>query len=236
MNGELKNALKQSFAAPEPAGKEEFFQRMPPAPVSISQFICTQAAYIRKGVWALSALVFGAALAGARGMALETVWGASALMPLLALTVLTESGRSETWGMAELELSTRFSLKSVVLARMGILGAVNLALFLLLLPVAGKNSGAGLFRTGVYLACPYLLTAFCGLWVVRRVRGREAAFFCCGLAAAVSAGNLLLPQAVPAAYGERGFLLWLAALAVLGAGTIRQSCEMIRQTEELLWN
>lgn len=236
MNKELKNALKKSFEAPVPTRKKEFLRSIQNPTISIFEFICTQAAYIRKWVWGISVLIFAAALIGAEYLERDMLWSISAFMPLLALSVLTESGRSEAYGMAEFELSTRFSLKMVVLARLWILGAANLALFCLLVPFVCRNSGASIFQTSVYMACPYLLTTFGGLWAVRKVRGKEATYLCAGIAVGVCAGSLLLHQSFPIVYTEQGFLWWIAALIAFGIGTTNQCFQMVQQTEELAWN
>lgn len=236
MKKELKNALKESFEAPEPTRKKAFFRSIQKPSINIFQFAGTQLVYIRKWVWGLSVLIFTVALIGAEYLEQDMLWCISAFMPLLALSVLTESGRSEAYGMAEFELSARFSLKSVVLARLGILGAANLALFCILVPFAYMNNGASILQTGIYMACPYLLTAFGGLWAVRKVRGKEAACLCAGIAIAVSTGNLLVYQSFPAIYAGQGFIWWIAALILFGIGTTNQCYQMIKQTEELAWN
>lgn len=236
MKKELKNALIESFDPPAPTRKKAFLRSVPKPPIRIFEFVCTQTAYIRKWVWGISALIFGAAFIGAEYLERDMLWFVSALMPLLALSVLTESGRSEAYGMAEFELSTRFSLKSVVLARLWILGAVNFALFCLLVPFACRNSDAGILQTGVYMACPYLLTTFGGLWAVRKVRGKEAAYLCAGIAVGVCTGSLMLHQSFPIVYTDQVFIWWIAAVIILGIGTTNQCCQMIKQTEELAWS
>ena len=44
------------------------------------------------------------------------------LLPFVALLAVTEGTRSAVYGMEELELATRFSLKSVLLARLCLVG------------------------------------------------------------------------------------------------------------------
>lgn len=236
MNKKLKNALKESFEVPASDRKKAFLRSVQAPPVSYSAFIRSQAAYIRRWVWGLSVLIFAVALIGSAYLKRDMLWCISAFMPLLALAVMTESGRSEAYGMAELELSTRFSLKSVMLARMGILGAANLILFCLLVPFAGRNNAAGILQTSVYMACPYLLTTFGGLWTVRKVPGKEASYLCTGIAAAVSVGNLLIGQSFPAIYAGQDFIWWIAALTIFGIGTTNQCYRIVKQTEELAWN
>ncbi len=59
----------------------------------------------------------------------NTVWIVSAFTPFLALLLIAESTKSAIYGMNELEMSARFSLKSVVLARLIILGVFNFGIF-----------------------------------------------------------------------------------------------------------
>ncbi|MDE7222847.1 MAG: hypothetical protein K2O34_03570, partial [Acetatifactor sp.] len=123
------------------------------------------------------------------------------------------------YNMTELELSTRFSVKSIVLARMGLLGSFHLLLLLLLLPFLVTCGQKGIWQTGVYLLVPYLMTTFLSMAWVRRVRGRESLYLCLGVAVVVSS-----LQVVGSNAGDwyRGQLLpwWLLALVLLLAGNI----------------
>lgn len=236
MNNKLKKALSKSFEAPAPTRKKAFLRSIQKPSIGYFDFVCAQAAYIRKWVWLISTLFFIVAVIGAKFMNQNMLWCVSAFMPVLALSIITESGRSEVYGMSEFELSTRFSLKSVVLAKLGILGFSNFVLFCLLIPFAYINSCVSVLQTGVYMACPYLLTIFGGLWIVRKVRGKESIYICCGIAAAVSLGNIILYQSSYIVYSEQGFIWWISALIFSLIGTVNQCYKMIKQTEELAWN
>lgn len=236
MNKRLKNALKTGFEAPAPQRKNVFLNSIEKQSVSCFEFVVSQTAYIRKWVWVLSALMFVVAFIVAKYMNQDTLWCISALMPLLALSVITESSRSETYGMAEFELSARFSLKSVVLARLGILGIANLILMGMLVPLAFLNSNVTLLQTGVYMLCPYLLTVALGLWAARKIHGKEAVYFCTAIAISVSLAESLLYHLLPAFYAGHSFIFWIAASLILTAGTANQCSQTIKQTEELAWN
>lgn len=179
---------------------------------------------------------FFIALIGAEYLSKNMLWCIASFMPLLALTIITESGRSETFGMAEFELSARFSLKSVVLARLGILGIANLILICMLVPFAIMNSETTILQTGIYLICPYLLTVFLGLWVVRKIHGKETIYLCTGIATSVSFGNMILYQSFPLIFGKHIFIWWVVVFAALGIGVANQCYQVIKQTEELVWN
>lgn len=236
MNRDMKERLKEYFAAPEPERKGHFLNSLPAKPVGLSDFLLFQAAYIPKWVWGLSVLVFAPALVGAGFLKKDMLWCISACMPILALALVAESGRSERWGMAELEMSTRFSRKSILLARLGILGLADLLLFFLLLPLAYMNGDRSLLETGIYMLCPYLLTVFLGLWASRRVHGRECAWVCGAIALGVSLGNTLMYQSIQGFYAPTGFRWWAAAFVLLSLGAARQCAETVKQKGETLWN
>ncbi len=236
MNGKMKMQLKEYFEAPEPEKKQEFMAGLPSQGVSIMDFLLLQAAYIPKWVWGLSALIFALALIGAGYLKKDILWCVSACMPLPALAFVAESGRSEAWGMAELEMSSRFSLRSVLLARLGILGLADLLLFFLLLPLAYMNGDKPLFETGVYMLCPYLLTVFLGLRASRRAQGREAAWLCGAIALGVGLGYILMYQWSLEFYAAGNFPWWAAAFVLLSLGTAKQCAETLKQKEELVWS
>lgn len=236
MNKKIKKSIKQGFEAPKPKRKQEFLRSIPTPSIGYFEFVCSQAAYIRKPAWVLSALIFTIALIGAECLKKDMLLCISAFAPLLALSLVTESGRSEFFGMAEFELPAKFSLKSVVLARLGILGVFNFILICVLIPFAFMTRDSTVLQTGVYIICPYLLTAFGGLWTVRKVHGKEAFYLCAGIATSVSVGNVMIYQTVPAFYAERSFAWWIVALIILIAGTANQCYQTIKQTEELAWN
>ncbi|MEI3102545.1 MAG: hypothetical protein V8T45_12860 [Oscillospiraceae bacterium] len=236
MNSNMRRLLKECFEAPEPEKKREFIASLPSPDVSIMDFLLSQAAYIPKWIWSLSALIFVVALVGAGYLKKDMLWCVSACMPLLALAPVTESGRSQRWNMAELEMSSRFSLKSVLLARLGILGLADLLLFFLLLPLAWMNGGSSILETGVYMLCPYLLTVFLGLWISRRVHGQECAWVCGAVALGVSLGNTLMYQSIQGFYAPTGFRWWAAAFVLLSAGVAGQCYKTIKEKEAPVWN
>lgn len=239
MRQALKKELKRAFEAPQPVRKKAFLRTLEQPKTSVFAFVLSQLGYIRRWVWLVSALVFILSMMGAAGLPADTVWIASALMPLLALTVVSESGRSENYEMAELEMATCFSLRSVVLTRLGLLGVENLFI-LVLLSVGiwrqekGALHGAGVLTWGACMLLPYLLTTFAGLAVVRRLRGREAVYICAGIAVCISFSVTALHGSV-VQYCRAGDGLWRTAtmllLLVLLIGTARQCVGIVRQTE-----
>lgn len=236
MNKKTKTFLRQEFEPPKPLKKREFIGRFPKESMSFSRFVLLQTGFIRKRVWGCSFLIFILTYICSKYMEKEIICSISALMPLLALTAITESGRSEIYGMTELELSSRFSLKSVLLARMGILGSVNFLAIMGVILMVGFKSGTCITETALYMFCPYLMTAFAGLYIVRKVRGREAEYFCAGISICISVGSVMAMKRFDVFYQQNYKIWWILLFVFLCVGMVWECCQMVKQTEEFRWN
>lgn len=236
MKPSMKKALTDAFDAPEPTRKQDFLKQLPRPELSRISFIITQAAYIRKWVWLLSVFIFAAALVATLFMVPDRIWLISAFIPFLALSAVTENARSQVYGMAELEMAARFSLKSVVLARMILVGATHFILLILLILSAQAPDIAALLRTGVYLIVPYLLTTVLCLWIVLKIRGKESTYACMGAAVIVSGLNIVISATAPMVYNEMYFLKWAGLFVILLLLTLWGYYKTIRLTEEMKWS
>lgn len=230
----LKENLKHAFEAPPPQRKREFLRGIALPQMSLYEFMLSQVGYIRKWIWGISAMVFALSLLGAGIFSNDILWIISALTPLLALTIVSECGRSESYEMAELEMATRFSLRSVIIARLGILGMENLVIFCLLIPVGIWKNVMDPVAIGVSILTPYLLTTFIGLYIVRKFRGREADYFCACISGLVSVSVLFLRYTFPQIFQSKNFVWWIVVALLLCIGTVKQTCQLINGTEELI--
>lgn len=238
MNRKLKKSIQRALEAPKPDSreKERFLDELPVSYIRTFQFLLIQASYVRKRTLVFSALLLLPAGVGAYNVNPRTLWVASSFIPLLALLAVAESTRSMTYGMEELEMSARFSLKNVVLARMIILGLVDLVIFCCFIPLCKIGSGISFLRTAVYLFVPYLLTANISLWLTRRFREKETVYACVGAAVFVGAANTSLHMAVDVIFRYSGTGWWLLAVLFLAAVMIWEARSVIRETEEFAWN
>lgn len=213
----LEQQLQVLWQAPAPKRRDAFLAGRPLPSISHGAFVLTQAAYIRKRVWVLSVAVFAILVGITAGWQRDALWAAASAMPFFALTAAQEQVRSSVYNMTELELATRFSVKSIVLARMGVLGGFHMVLLLLLLPPLALYEQMKFWHTGVYLLVPYLLTTFLSMVCSRKVRGRETMYLCLGNAVLV--GSLqMVGYGMFQWYSERLFGWWVLALALLLAG------------------
>lgn len=237
MNRYLKQEIKKAFAVPEPNQQEKarFLRTLVRPRISMWQFIFTQIAYLRKRTLILSILFILPALTGARHVDPDALWILSALIPFLGLLAVTESTRSAMYGMQELEMSARFSLKSVVLARMSVLGLLDTLVICCLIPLC-RIGNTSLLQTGIYLLVPYLLTVNISLWFTRLFHGREAFYSCMCATVLISMGSFGLHLTADFIYQFSYIHWWIILSAVLIGRMAREIYQTIKQTEELTWN
>ena len=238
MNNQLKRNIQKAFAAPEPDQQEKarFLRTLPQPQIGMLRFLLVQASYVRKATWILSGLILLLAIFVARNMRQDALWVVSASIPLLGLLAVTESTRSMTYGMSEFEMSTRFSLKSVVLARMSILGLINFAVIAALTPLCRSGHDFSLIQTGMYLMVPYLLTVNFSLWIARRVNGRETIYGCMCVAVIVSGMHICLHFVSDLIYQEIYTGWWIVLSVFLLIELAHEIHCTIKRTEVYTWN
>ena len=238
MSRQLRKSIQKAFEAPKPdqQEKERFLRTLPQPQISMLQIILIQASYLRKRTLVLSILLLIPALIGADSIKPDTLWNASAFAPFLGLLAVVESTRSLTCGMSEFEMSTRFSLKSVVLARMSVLGLLDILILCCLIPFCCISCNISLLQTGIYIFVPYLLTVNISLWIVRHFRSKEVIYACMSAAVLVCVANTGLRLLADFVY-QFSYVKWWLMLSVLLVGAmIHEMYCTIKQTEELAWN
>lgn len=234
MKPELKKALQEVYEVPKAIHKKEFLRNLEKPQMNIHTFMLQQVSYIRKRVWLLSIAICVAALISIGYVGEDAIWMSASMMPFIALCAVTENARSVTFGMAELEMASRFSLKSIVLARTGIIGVLHLGVFAVLVPFIGKSSFIPFTRTGFYLLVPYLLSSVLGLFVVRKFKEIDATYLCMVTSAIVCVLNIALKNIIPEFYGEKKFVWWVLVTIYLMYQTWKEYGQSISQTEELV--
>lgn len=227
----IKQELSAAFATPKPRKKELFLQQYPAPAISNLTLLIRQIRYMRWTIVLLSGMVFAIVLLCSFSANPTLLWMGAAASPFIALSVLTARCRSYRHGMEELEFSTRFSLKSVMLARLAALAGLHAVLLLVLLMVLGSR-GFHLLRSGLYLLLPYCTTISIALPLTRKFHGEKLPRLCVTIALTVSGMVWLLhPYAV-----QLTVVCGLLVLAIEAMIIIAESVTFIRQTEELSWN
>ncbi len=235
MNKKLRQSIKKAFEAPEPNQQEKarFLNSLPQPHISMKQFIIVQAAYIRKRTWLFAIALLILALFAARYLGKDAVWIISSFVPFLGLTAVAENNRSVIYGMSELETATHFSLKSILLARMSVLGTLDAVVLICLTPLCSVRSDLSIIQTGAYLLVPYLLSINISLWLARHHHNREITHECMAVSLLVSAANTLCHFAANFIYHISYVGIWYIAAACLTMELVYEIYGTIRYVQEL---
>jgi hypothetical protein len=187
MKNELKDALNTAFSAPEPRNKQAFLESIRPREVGTVEMLIQQARYIRTSVWLFALAIIAFALFGSWMQMEETKDLIPEIMPFLAAVSVLETRRSKKYGMIELEMVTRFSLRSVIFARMLVLGLLYLIILGITSPVIAVSFGGETIITAIQIVLPYLITMSICLQVERSSLGRKLEYASLAVATLVSA-------------------------------------------------
>ncbi len=241
MNNEtVKRQVRELCRAPRPERKEEFFRKMKEqgllsvrqVRLSQAEFLAGQLAYIGKWTWVLSAFVLLLIVEICRHSPGNYPF---ALTPFLSAGILLETRRSFRWKMAELEHAAVFSLRSVMLARLFLIGAADTAGLMAVILLVRPCFSYSLLRVFLYMTVPFLAASWLGSLYERKQRmdhGRGSVVISLLSSAFFAAAPAILSRL----YEERMTVFWAAAffiMAVSFAGSLR---EWVQRMEEPVWN
>jgi len=186
---------------PDQAKKEAFLKTVTaeqiskPKKITFNRMLLIQVKYIRKTAWLAALLLLLAAALITKGNS-ESVLQIAALTPLLAFVTEIETRRSYAYGMAELEMTTPFSLRSIRYARFMILGLFDLVALAGISLLIRKYISISVMLTLSCLLLPFLLTMVGALLLERTTFGRSHHYGSGVLALLIAAGteDLLLPD------------------------------------------
>ncbi|MBO6215514.1 MAG: hypothetical protein J6N76_08255 [Lachnospiraceae bacterium] len=173
MKNEWKDALKEAFYAPEPENKQDFLRKIRQREIGTFELLIQQVRYIRLPVWLVAVAIIFLAVIGAILQTAETRELIPAIMPFFAGISVLETKRSEKYKMSELEIVTRFSLRSVIFARMMILGILYLIILCVTSPVIALSFGGKTVVAAIEILIPYLFTMSVSFELERSTWGRK---------------------------------------------------------------
>ena len=219
--------IKKYFEAPEPVRKQEFLEKAAKQQyvrnkISLLYMAWIQFSYISRWLWVLSAFIFAAAFIISRHIGSEAVWCLSAAMPFIVTFSLSVGLRSVIYGMQEFEMSSRFTLKSVIMLRVIILGTVNISLLF----ITAFLSGNGMYRSALYMLVPYLLSATGGFIILRKFPSREGIGLSSGFCMVISLIDIKSINSYSFIYEARYTGIWIIVIIALFIITSYESLRM----------
>ena len=239
-NDKIIKHLKEICSTSEPEEKKAFFQGLEdrgltsrrPVVINHGDFLLRQFLYVGKWIWLLSAVLLLCITGICYG---NTGNYPFALTPLLAAGILVETGRSFRWKMAELEYTARFSLRSVMLARMFLVGIVETAGLLVVIWVVRPWFSYSLIRVFLYMMVPYLAASLLGSVYERKNRSDNSwgSMIICFLSSGLFAAA---PCCLSSLYEERFTVIWTVAFILLVFSLVVSMRRWICELEEAVWN
>ena len=236
MKNELKDALNVAFYAPNPRNKQAFLKKLRPREVGMIEMLFQQVRYIRVSVWVLSAAIIALAILGSWMSREETGELIPVIMPLMAAVSILENNRSRKYGMSELEMVTRFSLRSVIFARMLILGLALLLMIAITSPILVMAFGGEILITAMHMLIPYLVTMTICLQVERSIWGRRLEYGTLAIAMLITALMVWIrnyDMALVNGYMEMVKNWGVLIVLILAALTVFEQWRTLNSVEEL---
>ena len=244
-NRELLLLFFEPDEKPDPAKEEAFLKNVMTGQITratnmtLHRMLLIQVKYIRKTAWLAALMILLAAVLITKGSP-DSVLQISALTPLLAFVTEIETRRSYAYGMAELEMTTAFSLRSIRYARFMILGLFDMAVLAGISLLIRKYVAMSVLLTLAHLLLPFLLTMTGALLLDRTAFGRTHPYGSGVLALLMVTEGFLIPDspvAIPFAMYRVGWVLELAAVFLL-VTVIALFCTNVKREEEMtaIWN
>lgn len=226
----LIKALKCCYEPPKAKEKRAFIwkirkiQKRKPG-LHLWYMLKTQYRYVSKWVWVGFALFFVLSLFAGNYLEHQSMGEVFAMIPFLVVLVISESVRSCRYGMEELELAARFSLKSIIFMRLILLGVLNVFV-LFLAAIFMENADVTVI---VYMLVPFLVSALGGLTIVQSHRGKEGIYMCAAFACVVAVTVGILPSAMPYLFEVEYLAVWLIVCAICTV-LVGKTCYHLAQT------
>ena len=246
-NRELLLLFFEPDEMPNPAKKEAFLKNVMTGQITratkitLDRMLLIQTKYIRKTAWLAALMILLAAALITKGSP-NGVLQIAALTSLLAFVTEIETRRSYAYGMAELEMTTPFSLRSIRYARFLILGLLDLSVLTGIALFIRNYITISAMLTLSCLLLPFLLTMAGALLLERTAFGRSHPYGSGVLALLIAAGTegFLIPNstaAIPLVVHGFGWVLELAAVFLL-VTVIALFCTNVKREEEMtaIWN
>ena len=232
---ELKGLIKNAYGI-EASGKKEFIKKYQKRELNCGELFCMQLQYMGIQLTAICGYALAMLLGTLTDIDADLAKIIAVLAPLVALFALTGLGKSKKYSMEEIEMSSRFSLRTLNIIRLAIIGFAGLAVMLAASCALKAVTGMSLFVSFAAAGVPYLVTTFLCMLLIRRWHSPKNIYGCVVIAAGVCAamfGGIEFLESCSAGLCRVALPGVLLVSAVL---TAVEGCRYIKESEELQWN
>lgn len=231
---EIKNMLKNAYKTEQTEREKAFIRANEQRSLRLFDILKLEMKYMGSKCILSGLLLFIGLFAVAEIGNLQMVWYISSLFPFMALLLTELLGKTEKYGMGELEAATRFSLKFIRLVRILLLGVFSLAVICGFSLVMKKFVPFDLITLLGFMGVPYLANVFGSLLITRKWHSEKniiGCVICTALSCALPSvmKRLLNPANIRPVYSA-------ILLLVVSSAVIRECILFIRESGELAWN
>ena len=176
-NSELKRLIKSAYSI-EASRKNEFIKNYQRRELNYRELLRVQLQYMGAQLMAICGYALAMLLGSLANIDVKLAKIVAVLAPLAALFALTGLGKSEKYGMEEIEMSSRFSLRTIKIIRLAIIGIAGLAIMLAASCALSAVTGMNLFVSFAAAGVPYLITTFLCMLLIRRWHSPKNIYGC----------------------------------------------------------
>ena len=231
---EIKKALKNAYKITPSDSESDFLGQYGKRSTRLWDILLTEVRYMGMRSLVSLVLLFTVFYLITRFDNSETTWFVSGAMPVIALMLTSGLGRSERYGMQELEGASRFSLRFIKTVRMFILGITTL-IFIVAISIllCGKTDSNLPVLIGV-VGTPYMISVFGNLLITRRWHAKENIIGCLAVTALSCMLPVLMEKVISLHVIEP--LVITGVFAAVMVLAVRESVLYTREREDLVWN
>lgn len=159
-----------------------------------------------------------------------------AVLPFVVALLAGEVSKSTRFGMQELELSARYRMEQVMLARLFLLSGAAILLILGGCIFISWNSMVGMLPCIFYLTVPMLFNVVSSLWICRQIPSLEIRDVSLGISAGMAGIHILAMERMAWMYEKAYLIFWVGMLLVLIVVLSKQVKQYRTNLEGYVWN
>ncbi len=185
---ELKTMIRSAYRVEPSSDKRAFVKQFEKRELNMWDILKQQlgnVGIVNSGVGVLVLFIFWQILVQCQTDDILVFARISAIIPIIAVVAITGIGRSEKYGMDELEKATRFSLRTVMAGRLIVIGLIDAIVLIALMVAFGQLTDIGALQALLVITIPYLITACGCLFITRKLHARNDLAVCVGYAGVV---------------------------------------------------
>lgn len=202
--------------------------------IPFTLFFFIQFGFIRKKVWLIQFVII--LICGFKLISflneIEAIAMLSAVAPLIVLAGIFELSRSYVHKMVEIELSTRYSFKQLMLTRIAILGLVDIFCITIILLMSGIYLSLKMYTIILYICVPFLITCFGCLWILNHTNHRECNYFCFSFGLFVSFAIGIITYQYPQVYELSAVWCWIIMFIIALIGVLMEGFTTIKMCSQ----